>query len=92
MNSVFALHRRRRHTPPTPYSLCLDTGCAEPHYTNGGDMVTFDWLKLAPSDPAAMKGKQAKELKNGRLAMVGIMSFFAASTKLGSVPYFDHLI
>ena len=58
----------------------------------GGEMVTFDWLSLAPTDPAALKSKQMKELKNGRLAMVGIMSFFAAGTKLGSVPFFDHLI
>ena len=63
---------------------------AKPHYTKGGPMPPqFDPLGFGKNlTPEQMKNKQIKELKNGRLAMVGIMSFFAAATKVGSVPFF----
>jgi hypothetical protein len=37
-------------------------------------------------DAAALRKRQNSELNNGRLAMIGIMSFFAASDIPGSVP------
>ena len=67
---------------------------SKPHYTKGGPMPPqFDPLGFGKNlTPEQMKNKQIKELKNGRLAMVGIMSFFAAATKVGSVPFFKELI
>ena len=39
------------------------------------------------SEEARLRSRTA-EINNGRLAMIGIMSFIAASTVPGSVPYF----
>mmetsp|Transcript_13092 Transcript_13092/g.38995 ORF Transcript_13092/g.38995 Transcript_13092/m.38995 type:complete len:215 (-) Transcript_13092:53-697(-) len=62
----------------------------KPHYLKGGDFVTYDWANLGPKDEAAMLRKQNAELKNGRLAMIGIMSFFAAANIPGAVPMVPH--
>lgn len=67
------------------------------HYTKGGplpgnadpasDWVAGDPLGFAASmSPETLRRKQNAELNNGRLAMIGIMSFSAASTIPGSVP------
>lgn len=40
------------------------------------------------SDPAKMKEIQLAELKNGRLAMIGIISFACAESIPGSVPFY----
>lgn len=58
------------------------------HYTKGGDLPTivFPNVNFAPEDPAAMKVQQSKELNNGRLAMIAVMSFAAAANIPGSVP------
>jgi light-harvesting complex I chlorophyll a/b binding protein 1 len=40
------------------------------NYENGD--LGFDPLNLKPSDPAAYKTLQEKELSNGRLAMIGV--------------------
>jgi len=60
----------------------------KPHYTKGGEMgLQCDPLGLAKGmDAAALRKRQNRELNNGRLAMIGIMSFFAASDIPGSVP------
>ena len=70
------------------------------HYTKGGplpgnadpasDWVAGDPLGFAASmSPETLRRKQNAELNNGRLAMIGIMSFSAASTIPGSVPALD---
>jgi hypothetical protein len=53
--------------------------------------LQFDPLGIAASlSPADLKTRQNNELQNGRLAMIGIMSFFAASEIAGSVPALPH--
>lgn len=58
------------------------------HYTKGGDMPTivFPPVNFASSDPEKLKIQQSRELNNGRLAMIAIMSFVAAANVPGSVP------
>uniref|UniRef100_A0A7S4K396 Uncharacterized protein n=1 Tax=Odontella aurita TaxID=265563 RepID=A0A7S4K396_9STRA len=58
------------------------------HYTKGGDLPTivFPPINFAPADSAEMKKRQDRELNNGRLAMISIMSFVAAANIPGSVP------
>merc|ERR1712071_271802 len=48
------------------------------HYTKGGPLPTI----VAET----LKTKQARELNNGRLAMIAVMSFIAAHNIPGSVP------
>jgi hypothetical protein len=58
------------------------------HYTKGGPMPTmvFPQIDFSGVDAATLKRKQDSELNNGRLAMIAIMSFFAANAIPGSVP------
>jgi len=58
------------------------------HYTKGGDLPTivFPPIDFTGVDPAELKKKQDRELNNGRLAMIAIMSFCAAADIPGSVP------
>jgi hypothetical protein len=58
------------------------------HYTKGGDFPTiiFPPINLAPTDAEELKVQQSRELNNGRLAMIAIMSFVAAANLPGSVP------
>jgi len=70
---------------------------AKPHYMLGGTpgkvsllgqrlFDPFNFIsKLSPEKRAE---KRASELKNGRLAMIGVMSVFAAHSIPGSVPAF----
>jgi len=50
----------------------------------------FDPLGLLPSDPAARKDLQSKELNNGRLAMIAIAGFVAQELVSGE-EIFEHL-
>jgi hypothetical protein len=58
------------------------------HYTKGGELPTivFPPVNFAPDDAAKMKTQQSRELNNGRLSMIAIMSFVAAANIPGSVP------
>ena len=56
----------------------------QPHYTLPGGSVGD--LGAARCAPEAFEKMQAVEVKNGRLAMLGIASFVAASVIPGSVP------
>merc|ERR1711998_742391 len=63
----------------------------KPHYTQTdtpGQFPQFvpDLSGNKYSDPKKLLDMQNKELKNGRLAMIGIMSFLAAEAIPGSVP------
>ena len=58
------------------------------HYTKGGPLPTivFPPIDFSNVDAATLKTKQDRELNNGRLAMIAIMSFIAANNIPGSVP------
>jgi hypothetical protein len=58
------------------------------HYTKGGPLPTivFPAVDFTNVDAATLKKKQDAELNNGRLAMIAVMSFFAANSIPGSVP------
>ena len=55
----------------------------------GGDEPAVDYLKLWPADQAAREDLQMKELKNARLAMIGIAGFAANHILPGSCPVPD---
>jgi hypothetical protein len=74
-------------------SISLLEACTFPAMAglgNGYDRApgdfSFDPLGLFPTDPEMQKVRQLQELKNGRLAMIAIMSFVAAANIPGSVP------
>mmetsp|Transcript_22546 Transcript_22546/g.62904 ORF Transcript_22546/g.62904 Transcript_22546/m.62904 type:complete len:205 (-) Transcript_22546:201-815(-) len=58
------------------------------HYMKGGSTPTivFPPVDFSGVSEATLKTKQDRELNNGRLAMIAIMSFIAANAVPGSVP------
>jgi len=58
------------------------------HYTKGGPLPTivFPPIDFSNVKAEALAVKQNRELNNGRLAMISIMSFCAAANIPGSVP------
>lgn len=66
----------------------LATECQGTHYMKGGAMptVVFPPIDFSGVPAETLKVKQSRELNNGRLAMIGIMSFIAANAVPGSVP------
>lgn len=54
-------------------------------YTGKGEPV-IDYLKGYPTEEDERRKMELKELKNGRLAMIGIASFLSAHYIPGSVP------
>lgn len=58
------------------------------HYTKGGELPTivFPPVDFSSVSEEELKVKQSRELNNGRLAMIAIMSFCAAANIPGSVP------
>jgi len=63
----------------------------EVHYTKGGELPTivFPPVNFASTDADKLAAAQNRELNNGRLAMIGIMSFVAAANLPGSVPMLE---
>jgi len=57
----------------------------------GGDAAAVDFLKLWPTDAKGRETMQTKELKNARLAMIGIAGFTANHFIPGSCPVPDFL-
>lgn len=55
----------------------------------GGAEPAVDYLKLWPTDPAKQEEMRIKELKNARLAMIGIAGFAANHFIPGSCPVPD---
>jgi hypothetical protein len=59
----------------------------QPHYLNGGKAFVFDPLGIHKvMKPEQYRIRENKELANGRLAMLGVASFWAAHTIPGSAP------
>lgn len=60
----------------------------KPHYMKGGDLPTIIFPKVDFSSVSdeTLKVKQSRELNNGRLAMIAIMSFISEHNIPGSVP------
>mmetsp|Transcript_15961 Transcript_15961/g.22737 ORF Transcript_15961/g.22737 Transcript_15961/m.22737 type:complete len:196 (+) Transcript_15961:71-658(+) len=53
--------------------------------TGGGEPV-LDWSKMYPSDEEGRRKIELQELKNGRLAMLGIAGFVSGHFIPGSIP------
>jgi len=66
----------------------LSTESKDTHYTKGGPLpeIVFPKFDFSNIDPAILETKRCRELNNGRLAMIAIMSFIAANNIPGSVP------
>jgi len=64
------------------------TESQEKHYVKGGELPTiiFPPIDFSKVDEETLKLKRNRELNNGRLAMIAIMSFVAAANVPGSVP------
>lgn len=58
------------------------------HYMKGGDLPTmvFPAIDFSSVSEETLARKRTAELNNGRLAMISILSFFAAHNIPGSVP------
>jgi hypothetical protein len=48
--------------------------------------IVFPPIEFSSVDPEKLKVQKSRELNNGRLAMISIMSFAAAANIPGSVP------
>mmetsp|Transcript_13743 Transcript_13743/g.22744 ORF Transcript_13743/g.22744 Transcript_13743/m.22744 type:complete len:204 (-) Transcript_13743:199-810(-) len=66
----------------------IATESKDVHYTNGGPLPTMVFPPIDFSGVSAdtLKVKQDRELNNGRLAMIAIMSFISEANIPGSVP------
>jgi len=66
----------------------LVTEAKKPHYTKGGDFpgIVFPPIDFSGVNAETLTRKRTSEINNGRLAMIGIISFFAAANIPGSVP------
>jgi len=62
------------------------------HYTLGGPWpeVVFPRFDFSEVEPEVMATKRKRELNNGRLAMIGLISFAAARAVPGSVPALEN--
>lgn len=64
------------------------TESKKPHYFYGGPLPTivFPPIDFSSVKPETLKVKQDRELNNGRLAMIAIISFLSERAIPGSVP------
>uniref|UniRef100_A0A7R9W903 Plastid light harvesting protein n=1 Tax=Pseudictyota dubia TaxID=2749911 RepID=A0A7R9W903_9STRA len=54
--------------------------------STGGGEPAVDWMRSYPADEEGRRAMELKELKNGRLAMIAVASYFSAHFIPGSVP------
>ena len=66
----------------------IATEAGKPHYMKGGPLpeMVIPKVDFSGVDAAVLKTKRARELNNGRLAQIAIMSFIAEYNIPGSVP------
>lgn len=67
----------------------LSTESKGTHYTKGGPLpeIVFPKFDFSGVNPETLEKKRCRELNNGRLAMIGIMSYISACNVPGSVPF-----
>jgi hypothetical protein len=66
----------------------IATEIKKPHYMMGGKLpeIVFPQVDFSNVSAETIKTKRSRELNNGRLAMIAIMSFIAEHNIPGSVP------
>merc|ERR1711976_357494 len=81
MGTLGVIHLRLLQGRWFPHSFWVGQGDREP-----GDLG-FDPLKFTKKPDFDLKTMQLKEIKNGRLAMIGVASLAANHAIPGSVPF-----
>jgi hypothetical protein len=71
----------------------IATEAKKPHYMMGGSLpeIVFPPADFSKVDKDIIKLKRSRELNNGRLAMIAIMSFISEHNVPGSVPLLSGL-
>jgi Chlorophyll A-B binding protein len=71
----------------------IATESKKPHYMMGGGLpeIVFPPADFSKVDKDIIKLKRSRELNNGRLAMIAIMSFISEHNVPGSVPLLSGL-
>lgn len=66
----------------------ISTEAKKPHYMMGGNLpeIVFPQVDFSNVSAETLKVKRSRELNNGRLAQIAILSFIAEHNIPGSVP------